>query len=227
MGKTFGVSSKAQEGRERKAAQKEVRKLEAQKKKEEKEAQEWSVGVKEKSKKQLEEERKKEDRARLKAEKKRIIATEEIELEKHKPTAHNVLIKNPDTIGKALSSQKEWICSDEEFLGQMYSASNIDDALILLESTSSLNSKYIERHPERRTKAAYTSFAKREMDRLKTENPTLKRSQLLERIQILWRKAPENPFNQSHIHYNATKSEESLKATSEAEAQLERLRFTK
>jgi len=41
-------------------------------------------------------------------------------------------------------------------------------------------------HPERRRKAAYRAFEDREMDRIRTEEPRLKRSQVRERIFKLW-----------------------------------------
>lgn len=74
------------------------------------------------------------------------------------------------------------------------SASNLDDALSQLTMTDGAGE---DRHPERRMKAAFRAYEEQMMPRLKAENPTLKRSQLLELLTKQWRKAPENPFNQS------------------------------
>lgn len=74
------------------------------------------------------------------------------------------------------------------------SASNVDDALSQLTVT---DGGAEDRHPERRMKAAFRAYEEQMMPRLKAENPTLKRSQLLEILTKQWRKAPENPFNQS------------------------------
>ncbi|CDJ52961.1 Expressed protein, related [Eimeria brunetti] len=74
------------------------------------------------------------------------------------------------------------------------SASNLDDALSQLVVTDGPGE---DRHPERRMKAAYRAYEEQMMPRLKAENPTLKRSQLLEILSKQWRKAPENPLNQA------------------------------
>lgn len=73
-------------------------------------------------------------------------------------------------------------------------ASNLDDALSQLNVT---DGGVEDRHPERRMKAAFRAYEEQMMPKLKAENPTLKRSQLLELLSKQWRKAPENPFNQT------------------------------
>ncbi|CDI79179.1 Coiled-coil domain-containing protein 124, related [Eimeria acervulina] len=74
------------------------------------------------------------------------------------------------------------------------SASNLDDALSQL---AVADSPAEDRHPERRMRAAYRAYEEQMMPRLKAENPTLKRSQLLELLSKQWKKAPENPLNQA------------------------------
>jgi hypothetical protein len=54
----------------------------------------------------------------------------------------------------------------------------------------------IDRHPERRMKAAYLSFEERTMPILKDQNPTLRLSQLKQLLRKEWMKSTENPFNQ-------------------------------
>eukprot|EP00747_Dinoflagellata_sp_TGD_P043227 gnl/TRDRNA2_/TRDRNA2_142568_c0_seq1.p1 gnl/TRDRNA2_/TRDRNA2_142568_c0~~gnl/TRDRNA2_/TRDRNA2_142568_c0_seq1.p1 ORF type:complete len:342 (-),score=86.95 gnl/TRDRNA2_/TRDRNA2_142568_c0_seq1:26-1051(-) len=73
------------------------------------------------------------------------------------------------------------------------SATGMDEALSALD----IGGKGTEAHPERRAKAAYEAFQARMLPQLKDENPSLKRSQLLERCWSLWQKSPENPFNQN------------------------------
>lgn len=75
----------------------------------------------------------------------------------------------------------------------LVSASSLDDALNQLSVTDGGGE---DRHPERRMKAAFRAYEEQMMPRLKAENPSLKRSQLLELLTKQWRKAPENPFNQ-------------------------------
>ncbi len=61
----------------------------------------------------------------------------------------------------------------------------------------------MDRHPERRVKAAYTAFEEREMPRLKAENPNMRLSQLKQMLKKDWMKSPENPMNQRHAAFNA------------------------
>ncbi|XP_026189994.1 coiled-coil domain-containing protein 124 [Cyclospora cayetanensis] len=76
----------------------------------------------------------------------------------------------------------------------LVSASSIDDALSQLMVSDAPGE---DRHPERRMKAAFRVYEEQMMPRLKVENPTLKRSQLMELLLKQWKKAPENPFNQT------------------------------
>ena len=54
----------------------------------------------------------------------------------------------------------------------------------------------IDRHPERRMKAAYLSFEERMMPILKEQNPTLRLSQLKQLLRKEWMKSMDNPLNQ-------------------------------
>jgi hypothetical protein len=66
----------------------------------------------------------------------------------------------------------------------------IDEALDFFEE------KKVDRHPEKRRKAAWNAFQARRYDEIKAEYPTLKRSQINERIFKEFQKSPENPMNQ-------------------------------
>ena len=52
------------------------------------------------------------------------------------------------------------------------------------------------RHPEKRMKATFAKFEEARYESVKSENPTLKRSQIKEIIWKEWQKSPENPMNQ-------------------------------
>lgn len=54
----------------------------------------------------------------------------------------------------------------------------------------------VDRHPEKRVKAAYASFEERKMPIVKEQNPTLRLSQLKQILKKEWMKSPENPLNQ-------------------------------
>ncbi|EPT26602.1 Coiled-coil domain containing 124 family protein [Toxoplasma gondii TgCatPRC2] len=73
-------------------------------------------------------------------------------------------------------------------------ATSIDEALAAMSL-----SEGADRHPERRVKAAYKAYEEIWLPRLKAENPSLKRSQLIEMLSKQWRKAPENPMNQAAL----------------------------
>lgn len=127
-------------------------------------------------------------------------------------------------------------------LAPTYTASSIDDALFLLDAnvsttailtptkeggSSGIQTIYneVERHPERRAKAAYAAWEAIELPKMKMEYPSLRMSQMKERLMKAWGKSPENPFNQTHISFNATKSQEIIKTVDENLRNLERLRF--
>jgi hypothetical protein len=54
----------------------------------------------------------------------------------------------------------------------------------------------VDRHPEKRLKAAFTAFEEANMPRIKSENPTLRMSQLKQVLRKEWMRSPENPLNQ-------------------------------
>ncbi|WKX91045.1 hypothetical protein Q1695_009686 [Nippostrongylus brasiliensis] len=54
----------------------------------------------------------------------------------------------------------------------------------------------IDKHPEKRMKAAYLAFEEKMLPRLKQEHPTYRLSQLKQLLKKEWLKSPENPLNQ-------------------------------
>ncbi|RXM98392.1 Coiled-coil domain-containing protein 124 [Acipenser ruthenus] len=63
----------------------------------------------------------------------------------------------------------------------------------------------LDRHPERRMKAAFAAFEEVNMPRIKQENPNMRLSQLKQLLKKEWMKSPENPMNQRHAEFNAPK----------------------
>jgi hypothetical protein len=86
------------------------------------------------------------------------------------------------------------------------SATGIDNALDALSLTENDSSK-IDRHPERRFKAAYAAFEEWRLPEIEEENPGLRRQQRIELCRKEFEKSEENPFNQAHVRANATKEE--------------------
>lgn len=71
-------------------------------------------------------------------------------------------------------------------------ARNVEDAISVL----SVKEAEVDRHPEKRLKAAYNKFEEENLPKLKQENPNLRLSQLKQMIRKDWMKSPDNPLNQ-------------------------------
>lgn len=85
-------------------------------------------------------------------------------------------------------------------------ASGIDNALDALDLTSNDNSGKIDRHPERRFKAAYKAYEERRLPEVKMEHPGLRENQRKDIIRKEFERSEENPFNQANvISYDADK----------------------
>lgn len=232
MGKNFGTNSKAEEGRARKAEAKEMEKSKSRTEKEKLDEKKWTEGSKDESKRQ-QEEAKRLEKLIKKQEKKQIEDQESQELAKYKASATKAKSndKTPEPLFRSKSlnwtlSQSSDGSQSADFL-EKFSASNMDDALMLLESTnvSSASLSAIEKHPERRMKAAFSAFEAREMPILRADNPTLKHTQLLERLHKLWKKSPENPFNQLHVAHNMSQEKQADAVKAEQDRNLNRLRI--
>jgi len=86
-------------------------------------------------------------------------------------------------------------------------ATGIESALDALSLASgTVGGGSIERHPERRFKAAYAAFEARRLDEMR-DDKTLRRNQKVEAIRKEFERSPENPFNQVSATYNSTKDE--------------------
>lgn len=66
----------------------------------------------------------------------------------------------------------------------------------------------VDRHPERRYKAALAAYEERRLPEVREEHKGLRLNQMKEVIRKEFEKSPENPFNQTGvISYDATKEE--------------------
>jgi len=74
-------------------------------------------------------------------------------------------------------------------------ARNIEDAIVVLKLKGD-DPNPVDKHPEKRMKAAYTAFEEENLPRLKEENPNLRLSQLKQMLRKEWMKSPSNPMNQ-------------------------------
>lgn len=103
-------------------------------------------------------------------------------------------------------------------------ASGIDNALDALSLTGRDTGK-IDRHPERRFKAAYAAFEARRLPEIEEENPGLRRNQRIELVKKEFEKSDENPFNQVHVAFDASREE--IAAVKDAERKKVETRLTK
>lgn len=87
-------------------------------------------------------------------------------------------------------------------------ASNIDDALDALSiTTGNPNAQQVDRHPERRYKAAYAVYEARRLPEVEVEMKGLRRQQRIDLIRKEFEKSPENPFNQVSARFDTTRDE--------------------
>lgn len=104
-------------------------------------------------------------------------------------------------------------------------ATNIDDAIDALSLLDrSGDTSKLDRHPERRFKAAFAAFEARRLEEM-ADDKSLRRNQKVEMIRKEFEKHPENPFNQVHAQFDSTRDEiETMKNTvwDQTEARLTR-----
>lgn len=87
-------------------------------------------------------------------------------------------------------------------------ASGIDNALDALTlTTGSANDLKLDRHPERRFKAAYKAFEERRLPEIEAEHPGLRKQQRVEIVRKEFEKSEENPFNQANVRFDASREE--------------------
>jgi pyruvate/2-oxoglutarate dehydrogenase complex dihydrolipoamide acyltransferase (E2) component len=76
-------------------------------------------------------------------------------------------------------------------------ARNLDEAIEALGSLGfGGEAATPDKHPEKRMKAAWLAYEKRELPALKEEKPGLKQQQYKDMLWKLWQKSPDNPMNQ-------------------------------
>ncbi|KAL9623561.1 MAG: hypothetical protein Q9160_002242 [Pyrenula sp. 1 TL-2023] len=88
------------------------------------------------------------------------------------------------------------------------SATGIENAIDALGLTGgdAMKAK-VDRHPERRFKAAYAAFEAKRMPEIEQENPGLRKNQREQICRKEFEKSEENPFNQVHGAFDMSKDE--------------------
>ncbi|KAJ5901639.1 Coiled-coil domain-containing protein [Penicillium taxi] len=199
-GKKGAENSKKAAGNARKADAAASKKAGEDAKRAAEEDKQWSKGSKSGAKKE-DAEAKKAEAARKKAERDAMLAAEEAS-QPAKAKGANAKTAQKKTRGLDLSQLDDAPSGKSSALN----ASGIDNALDALSLTNKDTSK-VERHPERRFKAAYAAFEARRLPEIEEENPGLRRQQRVDLCRKEFEKSEENPFNQVHVASNATKEE--------------------
>ncbi|KAI8999141.1 hypothetical protein BD414DRAFT_477077 [Trametes punicea] len=189
-----GGNAKKEAGRAKKAENEAKKAAAAEAERERKEAEKWSEGG--------EEEKRRAELAR-KAEKARLLAEEEANAPSTVKTAprparrsgsQDVKPAGPGAIAAGGGLGATTVAADEEKPREVesYSATGLDNALDLLE-VRWLAAANIERHPERRFKAAFEAYKERELPKIRQEHPGLRLQQYHDLLYKQFQKSPENP----------------------------------
>ncbi|KAI9804206.1 MAG: hypothetical protein M1825_001608 [Sarcosagium campestre] len=195
--KVAGNAKKAEAAAQKKAAE--------DGKKAKVEDEEWSKGSKSNAKKDAAD-AKKADAARKKAEKDALLAEEEKTLKSAKSgTAKSATKKTRGTLD--LSALDGSDAGAPTTSTAALNASGIDNALDALSLTKDTGADKVDRHPERRYKAAYAAYEARRMPELEQESKGLRRQQRIDIIRKEFEKSPENPFNQANASFDSSRQE--------------------
>ncbi|ODV84618.1 hypothetical protein CANARDRAFT_200824 [[Candida] arabinofermentans NRRL YB-2248] len=167
----------------------------------------WDEGSKKPNKKQLEKLNKKQEELDKKKEREAMLLMEEQNLESGK--------KAKGGKGGAAGKKGKKAASDLDDALNSFSSSGktgridahgVEDSLaaLTLLKSEAVSDKDIDRHPERRFKAALAAYTERRLPEVKAENPGLRKQQLEQLIYKEFQKADENPFNKdTNVSFNA------------------------
>ncbi|XP_055346057.1 coiled-coil domain-containing protein 124-like isoform X1 [Paramacrobiotus metropolitanus] len=222
--KFHGENSKAAEARARQDAVKQEAKARKEKEDEDKLWEDNDKHVQRKLERKDEKERKQQETLQKKLEREKLLEEETSALKGAKPAPVKVTRAQIDAhvqarqdleakIAAQAPKDKSLIAQTEDVLhenlnreiGEGHHARNVDEALAVLSVKDAAAD--MEKHPERRMKAAYLAFEEREMARLKKEYPDFRLSQLKQMLKKEWQKSPDNPFNQPTQKFNSKPSE--------------------
>ncbi|KAK9368544.1 hypothetical protein V1509DRAFT_623224 [Lipomyces kononenkoae] len=205
-GKKTTENSKKAAGNARKAEAAAQKQDAADRKAAETEDREWAKGAKSNAKKESEETKRAE--ALKKKQERDALLKEEMASLPSKPKGGAT--RGQEKLANKRAGKIDDFLSNKDSIA--LSASNIDDALDALSISGVGGSKGgpnggIERHPERRYKAALAAYEERRLPIVKEEHKGLRLNQMKELIKKEFDKSEENPFNQVTVKHNATQTE--------------------
>uniref|UniRef100_A0A1B6ED03 Coiled-coil domain-containing protein n=1 Tax=Clastoptera arizonana TaxID=38151 RepID=A0A1B6ED03_9HEMI len=205
--KFVGENSKAVVAKARKAAAKEEENFRKQKQIEDEYWKDDDKTLAKKLQKKEDKEKKRQELVQKKAESQALI---EQELNSIKTAGKQPLSKVTRAEIQAETDRRNWVAQQKQKSPQTHLEHPIEEninrltfegeeARTVTEAISilSVNTPEVDRHPEKRLKAAFTAYEEANMPRIKEENPTLRLSQLKQILRKEWMKSPENPLNQA------------------------------
>lgn len=212
-GKKGGENTKKAAGNAKKAENAARKQAEVDARNAAAEDKEWSKGMKDNSKK-ADAAAKKAEATAKKAERDRLLAEEEAS-QRSAPKGANKKTAEKKSKGTLDLSQLDANDGPSSRKATTLNASGIDNALDALDLTTDSNELKLERHPERRFKAAYAKFEERRLPEIEAEHPGLRKNQRVEICRKEFEKSPENPFNQvGNVRYDASKDDLAAKKQS-------------
>ncbi|XP_035667951.1 coiled-coil domain-containing protein 124-like [Branchiostoma floridae] len=107
--------------------------------------------------------------------------------------------KRPEQEEAPLEENVNKLIADQLAAEGAVEARSVEEAISVL----SVKEAALDKHPERRMKAAYNKYEEENLPRLKQENPNMRLSQLKQMLKKDWMKSPENPMNQRNLAFNA------------------------
>ncbi len=136
---------------------------------------------------------------------KRACCVNQAEVEKREAAAKAAAAKAKPAAAAAKAKEDEAEEAIPENLNRVQlegeTASTVDEAIKVL-SIGGGSAADVERHPEKRMKAAWTAFEEKRLAVLRKENPNLRLSQIRQMLHREWLKSPENPMNAGHARFN-------------------------
>ena len=168
----------------------------------------WSKGAKGKDKK-ANAEAQKADKAAAKSERDRLLAEEEAN-QPSKPKGAGKKTAEKKTRGGTLDLGQLDGDATSNSKEKALNATGIDNALDALSLTNDKNAQAVDRHPERRFKAAYKAFEERRLEEMESDGSGvgLRKNQRIERVRKEFERSEENPFNQAgNVKFDATREE--------------------
>ncbi|KAI0271770.1 hypothetical protein BGY98DRAFT_1006188 [Russula aff. rugulosa BPL654] len=226
-----GGNAKKESGRAKKAENEANRRAAAAEAKERGEVDKWTEGAKASKAKEEKEEKRKAELAR-KAENARLLAEEEATTTKKaspkpgskkaakgksKPAGPGAIAAgDAPEVAPTESAQSPSKDGGETEEIESFAATGIDNALDLIDVVTAKMDKAsvgnqaaatVEKHPERRFKAAFNTYVDRELPNIREEQPGLRLQQYKDLLFKQFQKSPENPFNQVTVEYDATTEE--------------------